>query len=119
MLVEDLLDPARVPCLATLLGRADPPTAVVAFNDRCATGVLDTLLHRCRSVPADFSVVGYDDSRLARTANVQLTTVSQDAGLLADTAIEGAITLISVGDPCETVLVPELARHATTGPAAT
>lgn len=43
-------------------GTAHSPTAVVAFNDRCATGVLDLLVRRGRDVPADISVVGYDDS---------------------------------------------------------
>ena len=40
------------------------PTAVLAFNDRCATGVLDLFLRSGVAVPGDISVVGFDDGQL-------------------------------------------------------
>ena len=64
---------------------------MIAFNDRCATGVVDTLVHRGRRVPGDVSVVGYDDSRLAEAPHVQMTTVSQDATALAEAAVDQAL----------------------------
>ena len=59
------------------------PSAVLAFNDRCAVGVRDALLRHEIHVPDHMSLVGYDDSPLARLATVSLTTVSQDPGALA------------------------------------
>ncbi|MGW1624897.1 LacI family DNA-binding transcriptional regulator [Streptomyces sp. NPDC002172] len=97
--------------------RVPPPTAVIAFNDRTATGVLNVLAHRGRNVPGEISVVGYDDSRLAKMPHVQMTTVSQDAAGMADAAVTAALDLIKGGTPQETVLTPRLVERATTGPA--
>ena len=49
------------------------PTAVITSNDRCAVGLLDALARLGVAVPGAVSVVGYDDSALARLAHVDLT----------------------------------------------
>ncbi|HEV2823799.1 MAG TPA: LacI family DNA-binding transcriptional regulator, partial [Actinomycetota bacterium] len=67
------------------------PTAVVAFNDHCALGLLDAFRRAGVAVPADVSVVGYDDSSLSRLAHVNLTTVSQDARRQAEHAVAAAV----------------------------
>ena len=103
--------------IGELLTRPHRPTAVVAFNDRCATGVLDQLVRRGVEVPGDMSVVGYDDSRLARLMHVQLTTVSQDAAQLAEAAVSAALGRITGGTASDLVLPPHLVVRATTGPA--
>lgn len=92
------------------------PTAVVAFNDRCATGVVDALLRRGLRVPEDVSVVGYDDSCLARVPHVQMTTVSQDAGQLAGAAVDAAMRATTGTPAADLVLPPRLVVRATTGP---
>ena len=46
-----------------LLTSQPRPTAVLAFNDQCATGVLDVFLRAGVAVPGQISVVGFDDSR--------------------------------------------------------
>lgn len=97
-----------------LLRSGTLPSAVVAFNDNAATGVLDLLVRRGIDVPGDISVVGYDDSRLARIAHIQLTSISQDVAALAEAAVESALTRISGGEPGETVLAPGLVRRRTT-----
>ena len=92
------------------------PTAVTVFNDRCATGVLDVLHHAGLAVPADLSVVGYDDSRLARLAHVNLTTVAQDAQQLTTLAVTRAIDRLN-GMPVahrELVIPPRLVVRGTT-----
>jgi DNA-binding LacI/PurR family transcriptional regulator len=72
---------------AALLADGSRPTAIVAFNDRCAIGVLESLRDARVEVPREVSVVGFDDSRLARLAHVNLTTVAQDVGQLAQSAL--------------------------------
>ncbi|MFC5679374.1 LacI family DNA-binding transcriptional regulator [Aeromicrobium endophyticum] len=93
------------------------PSAVVAFNDRCAAGVLDLLVRRQVDVPGDVSVVGYDDSRLAVGPHAQMSTISQNAAEMAEAAIDGALDLLDGGDPREVVLAPHLVARSTSGPA--
>ncbi|WP_306370055.1 LacI family DNA-binding transcriptional regulator [Nocardiopsis sp. CC223A] len=101
-----------------LLARREPPTAVVAFNDRCALGVLEALARAGVGVPERMSVVGYDDSRFARSAFTRITTVAQDAELMARTAVSGALARIDGAAPAEAVLPVRLVAGETTGPAA-
>jgi len=63
------------------------PTAIVAGNDRCASGVLFGLARRGVRVPQDVSVVGYDDTREAALPHIDLTTVRQDSARLAMLAV--------------------------------
>ena len=41
-------------------------SAVFAFNDQCALGLLQVVRAAGFTVPDDLAVVGYDDSRVAR-----------------------------------------------------
>ena len=72
---------------AALAAAAGRPTAVVAFNDRVAIGLRDALLRAGLRVPEDVSVVGYDDSPMARLGTIDLTSVSQDPQALADATV--------------------------------
>lgn len=93
------------------------PTAVVAFNDRCAAGVLDALVRRRIDVPSEISVIGYDDSRLAVGPHADMSTISQNAAEMAEGAVAGALQLLAGGEPHELVLTPHLVARSTTGPA--
>ncbi|WP_188547622.1 LacI family DNA-binding transcriptional regulator [Rhodococcoides trifolii] len=99
-----------------LLAAGSLPSGVVAFNDRCAAGVLDTLIRAGVDVPGTVSVVGYDDSRLAELSYLQLTTVSQNASELSRSAIDTALALVSGLHPDPVVLTPRLVVRSTTGP---
>ena len=101
-------------------GGEDRPTAITVFNDRSATGVLDVLSRARVEVPGEISVVGYDDSRLARLAHVSLTTIAQDTTAMTKLAVSRAIARVE-GRPVdrrEVVVPPRLVIRATTGPAA-
>jgi LacI family transcriptional regulator len=60
---------------AFLDGGGDP-RAVICFNDRVALGVYQALSARGRTVPADVSVVSFDDSDLAVWLQPPLTSVA-------------------------------------------
>ncbi|MFF2849044.1 LacI family DNA-binding transcriptional regulator [Streptomyces sp. NPDC058001] len=99
-----------------LLATRARPTAVLAFNDRCATGALDIFLRSGVQVPAEISVVGFDDSRLARLAHIDLTTVAQNIPCLAESAVARAIARLEDGPAPEgeIVIAPHLVIRTTT-----
>lgn len=104
-----------------LLDQSRPPTAITVFNDRCATGVLDVLLRGGKHVPQDVSVVGYDDSHLARLAHINLTTIAQDVHTMTKLAVARAIERIEGAHVAHRTIVvpPQLKIRGTTGPATT
>ena len=94
------------------------PGAVTVFNDRCALGLLDVLRRAGRTVPGDVSVIGYDDSRIARLSSVDLTSVAQDVGQLSTLAVRRALDRLD-GVPVEQrelVVPPRLVVRSTTAP---
>jgi LacI family transcriptional regulator len=60
-----------------LLSLEDRPTAIFAFNDMLAIGVLRAARQLGLRVPEDVSVVGFDDTFEASLMTPQLTTVRQ------------------------------------------
>ena len=92
------------------------PTAVFAFNDRCALGFIDVLIRAGVRVPQDVSVVGFDDSPLAGLAHVDLTTIGQDTQRLADDAVARAVSRIEAGaaTPVDDVCQPRLVVRGST-----
>ncbi|OJF12334.1 LacI family DNA-binding transcriptional regulator [Couchioplanes caeruleus] len=101
-----------------LAADGDPPTAVVASNDRCAVGLMDALIRAGREVPREMSIVGYDDSSLARLAHIDLTTVNQDAPAQAKFAVSAAVQRLDEGrrERVEMVLHPQLVVRGSTAP---
>jgi DNA-binding LacI/PurR family transcriptional regulator len=102
-----------------LLATDLPPTAVVAYNDRSAVGVLDALLRSGVEVPGAVSVVGYDDSPLSRLAHIDLTTVSQESEQLMRHAVAAVVERLDGGREGhrEVVVPPRLVVRGTSGPA--
>jgi DNA-binding LacI/PurR family transcriptional regulator len=69
-------EPARAAALE-LLRQASPPTALLAMSDVLAIGALQAAAELGVSVPAELSLVGFDDSPAAALATPPLTTVAQ------------------------------------------
>ncbi len=83
----DTYEDARVAAKA-LLGERSRPTAVVAFNDIVAVGVIRAARELGVSVPGDVSVVGFDDILLAGLVEPPLTTVRQPKRELGALALD-------------------------------
>jgi DNA-binding LacI/PurR family transcriptional regulator len=105
-----------VPAQMLLNSTGSLPTAIVAFNDRCAVGLLDAFIRAGIAVPADVSIVGYDDDRLSRLPHINLTTVGQDATRMSKLAVDTAVARLdgNDADDRETVIPPHLMVRGTT-----
>jgi DNA-binding LacI/PurR family transcriptional regulator len=94
-------------------------TAVVAFNDDIAAGLLNRFADRGVRCPDQVSVVGHDDTALAEMVTPRLTTVHIPAGVAGVTAAQMLIMHIRGGTGsarrCE--LASELIVRGSTGPA--
>ncbi|MFJ4223499.1 LacI family DNA-binding transcriptional regulator [Microbacterium sp. NPDC089695] len=99
-------------CMRDLLALDEPPTAVVAGNNRILLGVMEEVAER-RDAPA---VIGFDDPEWARVLGVSVVT-----GDVEDLGRQAArLAVARLGDrtrPVETVTVPMrlIARRSTTG----
>ncbi|MFW2382538.1 MAG: LacI family DNA-binding transcriptional regulator [Acidimicrobiales bacterium] len=103
-----------------LLQGENPPTAIVALNDLLALGVLQAADELDVKVPAQLSVIGFDDITAARLVRPALTTVHQSAhdvgALLVQELIPG-IELGSLSGDSVRVIDSNLVIRDSTGPA--
>jgi len=101
-----------------LLAAQSLPTAVVAYNDMVAIGLLLALRDAGVSVPQDVSIVGYDDTRSAGWSSVDLTSVKQNGAELARIATMWATEGTAKPEESRTELVPPrlVTRSSTAAP---
>ena len=101
---------------ASILGAEHLPTGLIAFNDRCAIGVIDAMAREGIDVPETVSVVGFDDSPVAGLPQINLTTVAQDTRALADSAMTSLIERLDQGrsNRREVIVAPHLVVRGTT-----
>lgn len=93
----------------SLLQSIARPTAIFAGADITAMGVLEAARRLGISVPAELSVVGFDDTVLARSSSPNLTTVHQPIADIGRTAVS-ALLRLARGESFATKRV-ELATH--------
>ncbi|MET7572376.1 LacI family DNA-binding transcriptional regulator [Streptomyces sp. NPDC005492] len=114
----DLTEEGGYRAMVRLLNAPAPPTAVLAFNDIACVGALSAAEESGLQVPRDLSLVGYDNTYLARLRHLWLTTVdnaSHDIGRRAAHLLLDRMA--HPGRPAETVLsAPTLEVRGTTGP---
>jgi LacI family repressor for deo operon, udp, cdd, tsx, nupC, and nupG len=103
-----------------LLSRTDRPTAVFCFNDEMAIGVIAVARRRGLRVPADLSIVGFDDIRFARHIDPPLTTIAQPMREIGEGTVRLLLAILC-GDeikPVSVTLPHTLTLRASTAPAA-
>jgi DNA-binding LacI/PurR family transcriptional regulator len=94
-------------------------TGVICASDPLALGVIQAARRAGLSVPADVSVVGYDDSRFMRYTDPALTTVRQPIEAMGRAVVERIVAQINGRSEFGGRLLfePELIVRASTGPA--
>ncbi len=80
--------------LLKLLDQAERPTAILACSDYIAVGVLHAARQRGLAVPADMSLVGFDDMPFAELVDPPLTTVRQPVAEMGRLACERLLALL-------------------------
>jgi DNA-binding LacI/PurR family transcriptional regulator len=101
-----------------LLVKGSRPTAVFVANDLAAIGVLEVLRSEGLSVPGDISVVGYDNTAMAASHRLGLTTVDQPRHDMGRMATELILTKIGQDATAtnHVVLPPKLVVRESTVP---
>ncbi len=70
------------------------PSAIFAFDDHIAIGVINALKDIGYHVPKDVSVCGYDDSLLSQHFQPAITSIRQPAPEMAESAVDKLLALI-------------------------
>ena len=105
---------------ALVLDLPERPTAVFAASDETAAGVIEAGRARGLRIPEDLSVVGFDDTQVARFASPPLTTVRQPLREMGGVALRTALRL-AAGEQLEShhvELATELVVRSSTAPPA-
>ncbi|MEV5747379.1 LacI family DNA-binding transcriptional regulator [Actinoallomurus sp. NPDC052308] len=101
---------------------AEGVTAIIAFNDLLALGVMSRLADRGVAVPEEMSVVGFDDIPMAGMATPPLTTVAMQNERAGRAAVDLLVNLLTVsgadaGDLRRELDCQLIVRASTTVPA--
>jgi LacI family transcriptional regulator len=105
---------------AILLDLPQPPTAIFAATDEGAAGVIEAARLRGLRIPRDLSVVGFDDTAVARLLSPPLTTIRQPLREMGRMALRTALRLAD-GEQLEShhvELATSLVLRGSTGPPA-
>ena len=100
------IEAAGYEATSRLLKRADDLTAIFALGDVIAFGALRAIVDQGLSVPGDVSLVGFDDTAFSQFSVPRITTIRQDADLLASRAAELLLAGMRDGTEAAHVIVP-------------
>ena len=104
--------PCNTPTVQAGFGRAGEiaahrATAVIAYNDVVAIGVLKGLLRLRLAVPGDVSVVGFDNTLLAEITEPELTTVAAPLHAMGATGVRNLVAMAGGAVPSrEPIVMP-------------
>lgn len=96
-------------------------TAIICGSDVMALGAVRGARVRGLSVPADVSIIGYDDSHLMAFTDPPLTTIRQPVRLMCEAAVSALLRAMQ-GTPLDTTEVlfhPDLVIRGSTAPVPT
>jgi DNA-binding LacI/PurR family transcriptional regulator len=101
-----------------MLARMPEVTAVFAANDHLALGLLRAMSERGRNIPADVSVVGFDDVPEAAYFIPPLTTIRPDFDAVARETLNLLLAQVAEGEvgASQRTIAPTLVSRNSVGP---
>ncbi|HEX6888704.1 MAG TPA: LacI family DNA-binding transcriptional regulator [Candidatus Nanopelagicales bacterium] len=78
---------------------AEPVTAVITYNDLVAAGIVASARMAGVRVPADLSVIGFDDILISRLITPPLTTVAAPIRFMGATAVRNLLAMTQGAKP--------------------
>ncbi|WP_318241290.1 LacI family DNA-binding transcriptional regulator [Cellulomonas avistercoris] len=98
-----------------LLGRNDPPSALVFDNDVMALAGLGVAHEMGLAVPGDVSLLAWDDSAMCRLAHPPLSAMSLDVHAMGVQVADAVLNLLASGRPTtSTAPLPRLVARGST-----
>lgn len=103
---------------ASVLLERKPPSAIFAGNDMIGIGVLRAAAERNVRVPAELSVIGFDDIQMSRYVYPALTTVGQSILQLGEMAAEVLLRRIATPGLAtdQRIVTPSIVLRESTAP---
>jgi LacI family transcriptional regulator len=99
-----------------LMSMSPRPTAVLTSNDLMAVGALQAAMHAGLRIPADVSIIGFDDLPIASMVVPQLTTIRLPRREIAARAFTSLLQATRDGTRAECEVVhPTLVVRKSTG----
>jgi LacI family transcriptional regulator len=92
------------------------PDALFATNDFAAMGAMGALRDAGLSVPDDVALVGYNDTPLAASGSIALSSVRSPVHRMGRLALESLLAIVDGRGAESLLLAPELVARASTGP---
>jgi DNA-binding LacI/PurR family transcriptional regulator len=83
--------------LSKLMSRANPPTAIVAYNDGLAIDIMKEAQLEGIKIPEDISITGFDNLSICEHLEVPLTTVEQNFLAMGEQAADLLFQYIDSG----------------------
>jgi DNA-binding LacI/PurR family transcriptional regulator len=97
--VPDFSTQSGIEGAAQLLDLDPPPTAILAFGDQLAIGVIQAANSNGLNIPTDLALVSFGDIAVAPYLDPPLTTVHQDAAAAGTAATQMLLQLINDETP--------------------
>jgi LacI family transcriptional regulator, repressor for deo operon, udp, cdd, tsx, nupC, and nupG len=91
----DLSVEAGIAATQLLFSREPLLTAIFCANDEMALGAIKAIRSMGKSVPDDVSVIGFDDTPLAKFFDPPLTTVAQPSALIGEEAMRLLLEILN------------------------
>ena len=101
-----------------LLQKANPPTAIVCYNDEIALKAIEAIVDAGLEVPRDVSIIGYDNSHLAAASRPRLTSINHPKEEMGGRAAQLMLDMIlGKADKPRFTYQPELVERSSCRPA--